>query len=279
MIIDCISEYEEVIKHYNYSSSPNHFIFSDSIEKFKITKHRDGNYPAIVTISGFLSEDFDNRLNWQNSILNAFPDSEWFHLEWNTQKFPFKKKKYSNKVTVYVPKSSNPKWNWIKTATIFAFTYTRTAHLLLNNWWHLTVRNSKHTGKLLGDTIMACKHKEFILVGHSLGARVIHNCLEHISNQDFETNIKEVHLLGGAVNSRKLKWEKTVNTVNDKIYNYYSKNDWVLKFLYGPFMIDRYPIGLQKIDLPYFENIDSSKFISGHKEYIPNFHIIKVKKK
>jgi hypothetical protein len=73
------------------------------------------------------------------------------------------------------------------------------------------------------------------------------------------------------------KWKKSQNTVNDLIYNYYSKNDKILKRLYSPIMIDRYPIGLKEIDLPFVKNIDTSKYISGHTEYIPNFHIIKTK--
>lgn len=277
MTIDCISEYKKIIKNYKNQSLPSQLLLSDSTDKFKLTKHRDGNYPAIITISGFFSEDCDNRLNWQNSVLTAFPDQEWFHLEWNTQQEPFRKKEPTNKPVPYQQAPIPNKLKWILIGASLMFSYTRFTYVLINNWWHLAIRNSRHTGKLLAETIMACQHKEFILVGHSLGARVIHNCLEHIAVSKVETNVKEAHLLGGAVNSRVLKWSKTTSSVKDKIYNYYSKNDKILKFMYSSIMIDRYPVGLQKIDLPVFVNIDSTKYISGHKEYIPNFHIIKKK--
>ena len=51
---------------------------SDSIDKFKITKHRDGKYPAIITISGWRTQDKDNRKDWEESILKAFTDKSFF---------------------------------------------------------------------------------------------------------------------------------------------------------------------------------------------------------
>lgn len=280
MRIVCISEYEKIINKINEQDRSNQLIFLDSSEKFKITKHRDGKYPAIITISGFLTEDLDNRYKWQESILNAYPDREWFHLEWNTQKNPWEKREMTNKPIPYNPRLGKLKINWFKLgagALLYYNIYTRVPYFLVNNWWHLTVRNSKYTGKLLAKTIIACDHKEFILIGHSLGARVIFNCLEHIKNSNKETNITEVHLLGGAVNSRLKKWNKTTGKVKNKIYNYYSKNDLILKRLYSLIMIDRFPIGLKAINLPYFENIDSTADISGHTEYIQNFHLLKQK--
>ncbi len=104
---------------------------------------------------------------------------------------------------------------------------------------------------------------------------MIFNCLEHIRITNKETNIIDVHLLGGAVNSRKAKWKKTRGTVKNKFYNYYSNNDDILRLLYSSAMIDRYPIGLKEINLIPFENVDSSIDISGHTEFIPNFYKIK----
>lgn len=51
---------------------------SDSIDKFKITKHRDGKYPAIITISGWRTQDKDNRKDWEESILKAFTGKSFF---------------------------------------------------------------------------------------------------------------------------------------------------------------------------------------------------------
>src|SRR5690606_2200420 len=156
------------------------------------------------------------------------------------QKFPFRKNAPTNKPVLFEPKPNQIDLKWIKIGASLLFSYTRITYLLINNWWHLALRNSRLTGKLLAETVMACPHKEFILIGHSLGARVIYNCLEHIKASNVETNIKEVHLLGGAVNSRIFKWNKTINTVKDRIYNYYSSKDYILKIMYSTIMIDRF---------------------------------------
>ena len=273
MQIDCISEYEKIVKRFS-GKDYNHPFFSDSTDKFKITKHKEGIYPAIVTISGFWSEDEDNKLNWQNSISNAFPNHEWFHIEWNTQKAPLKK---YNLDKVFKANSNNKVQGLFIKFASFSRKYLSIVHILINNDWHLAVRNSRHTGRFLGDIMSACGHKEFILIGHSLGARVIHNCLEHISKKGITTNIKDVYLLGGAVSSRNSKWKSAMESIQNNAYNYYSKNDIVLREAYASIMIDDYPVGLNKVSLEKFINIDSSKYISGHTEYIPNFHIIKNK--
>jgi hypothetical protein len=281
MRIQCISEYKNILSEFKKSRNLNDLIFLKSIDKFKITKHSEGAYPAIISISGFLSEDEDNRMNWENSILELYPNNEWFHLEWNTQKLPFRKQKLSGQIEVYDPYRSDNTFisysKFIKKVMLFVNPYVTFAHLILNNWWHLTLRNSKITGILLAQILHYCDIKSFILVGHSLGARVIHNCLEEITTRELNANIQEIHLLGGAVNSRNAKWEKASNSVRGRIFNYHSDKDSILKFFYSTIMIDRFPIGLKPVELSKFENIDVSSVILDHTEYISNFHKIKVK--
>lgn len=272
MRINCISEYEKVIKRFD-DYTFNHIYFMDSTSKFNLIKCKEGKYPAIITISGFWSEGEDNIKNWQHSITKAFPNQEWFHLEWNTRKKPM------NKLSIdkSIKSEQITKYNRYVKIYTFARKYLSIVNLAINNDWHLSVRNSKHAWQFLADILTACGHKEFILVGHSLGARVIHNCLEHITSKNIESNINDVFLLGGAVNSRNKKWENAIRSIKNSAYNYYSKNDGVLKEIYGAVMIDDYPIGLHGVNLSKFKNIDASKYIKGHTEYIPNFHIIKNK--
>lgn len=277
MKIDCISEFEKINQDADSRTIFEKIILHSSTDKFKITKHREGTYPAIITISGFLTEDDENHKNWESSITNIYPDREWFHVEWNCKKVPEIAKKLFNKILETKKASYSNRDTAMGLLPLNFNPYLSIHYLLINNWWHSAVRNSKHAGKKLASTFLACPGKEFILIGHSLGARVIFNCLEHIKRSGKETCIKEVHLLGGAVNSRKAKWIKTENTVKDKVYNYYSENDSILKICYSAAMIDRYPIGLQSIDLPYFENIDSTMDVFGHSDYTPNFHRLKQK--
>lgn len=287
MIIDCISDYKKILNQNQKTYTTKDMFLSDSIDKFKITKHRDGNYPAVITISGWRSQDKDNRKDWEESILEAFPDREWFHLEWNSEKIPFADKALktnmpSADVEINKPKARNKFIKGlISLTTVIAGTIVPVVAVglnskkILNNYWHIAVRNSKVTGECLAKVISSCQKKEFILVGHSLGARVIFNCLNHLYENQLNSNIFEVHLLGGAVGSNSEKWSQKSLLVKNNIYNYFSNNDIVLKTSYRASMLSLSPIGLTKMNNKKAINKDSTHLIKGHSEYIKNFHFLK----
>ncbi|MFH6970886.1 DUF726 domain-containing protein [Flavobacterium petrolei] len=293
MIIDCISDYKTILNQNPKTNPLKEMFLSDSIDKFKITKHRDGNYPAIITISGWRSQDKDNRKDWEKSILRLYPDREWFHLEWNSNKLPIfdngpkpnspdmpkmpstdtETKKVDNKfikrllrITTVIVASVVP------VAPVVSVVFN--SNNLLNNYWHRAVRNANETGNCLAKVLNACEKKDFILVGHSLGARVIFNCLSYLNQNTLYSNIIEIHLLGGAVGSNPKKWSKISLLVKNNIYNYFSDNDSVLKNAYRISMLSTQPIGLGEIVNKKVININSTRLIKRHIDYIPNFHLL-----
>lgn len=277
MVIDCISEYKKILNSFKSNIVKDMFL-SDSIDKFKITKHRDGNYPAIITISGWRSEDKDNRKDWQDSILELYPDREWFHLEWNSKRFPIFDEKYETKLPNIFDSQEVKKPKFLKLLKHLIYRtnmIANTCDILINNYWHSAVRNSKDSGVFLAKVLNACQKKEFILIGHSLGARVIYNCLKHIDENELNSNVFEVNLLGGAVSSNEKKWLTISLLVKNNIYNYFSDNDLVLKSAYRISMLSILPIGLTKIENKKVINKDSTRVIKGHSKYIENFHFLK----
>lgn len=129
----------------------------------------------------------------------------------------------------------------------------------------------------LGDILKEIKDEEVILCGHSLGTKVIYNALIQISQQKPTINstiIKEVHLLGGAENSNLDNWNYANRCVSGNIYNYYSKNDKILKYLYqvAEFNTSK-PIGRNPIEVEGIKNRDVSSIVNGHSEYISNFSL------
>jgi hypothetical protein len=275
MKIDCITEYKKILDNAKTSNVIKEKWLVDSTDRFKITKHKDGNYPAIITISGFRTEGLDNRKDWNDSIMGNFPDREWFHLEWNSNRFPFDKKLMTNMPEINELEEKKKKFaNYIKTSVLYFAPYGKVIYLLLNNYWHVAVRNSRQTGIYLADVLSACEKKDFILVGHSLGARVIYNCLEHLDEKKLNTNIVEVHFLGGAVSNNKNQWLSVSHKVKNNIYNYFSDNDKVLKIFYRIGMLTMSPIGLTKIENGKVINNDTTQIVKGHTEYIQKFHIL-----
>ena len=110
-------------------------------------------------------------------------------------------------------------------------------------------------------------------MGHSLGCRVIYAALRALSTTG-EKIIDEVHLTGGAVDNDRENWKIAKKAVSGKIFNYYSKNDYVLRYLYkaGTFFKSK-PIGFHKIEsVQGIRNCDVSRDVQDHMDYKPNGH-------
>ena len=138
------------------------------------------------------------------------------------------------------------------------------------HWWQAQ-KNSIDASDMLTELIFSSSNKSFILFGFSLGANVIRHSLGKLG-QTKKRNIIEVNLLGGATTNSK-DWITCLPPVSGKIYNYFSKNDDILKTLYkvGSGFDD--PIGLSPIKIlsNKIVNVDVSNYVGGHGDYISNY--------
>ena len=141
---------------------------------------------------------------------------------------------------------------------------------LVNNPWSVAMVKAEQTGILLSD-IIARTDDQYILCGHSLGARVIFKTLAQLATKE-EKYILDVHLLGGAVGSDTKSWREAKSAVTGKIVNYRSDNDYVLSTMYklGTFFTSS-PIGRNSINVPGILNIDCTSMVEGHTKYVENF--------
>lgn len=91
-------------------------------------------------------------------------------------------------------------------------------------------RAAERLGKRLKQHISRipdAKNARINLIGHSLGARVIHHALQG----DWSAyKINDVILMGGAADAQCESWDHCVKQIRGKVYNAYSRNDKVLKF-------------------------------------------------
>ncbi|MFH1039166.1 MAG: DUF726 domain-containing protein [PVC group bacterium] len=134
--------------------------------------------------------------------------------------------------------------------------------------------------------------EKVILMGHSLGARVIKTCLESLAKGG--TEVKKVYLLGAAVPSGE-SWAGTSRAVLGEIINCYSTNDAVLQIPYhaaellsgiadtdgGNRAVQKMPAGL--LDSPAglrgiakagkkVANVDVSNFVDRHNGFEKTLH-------
>lgn len=247
------------------------------IDGFDIELIKRGTGPKIIFIDGFLTEKNPHPSDWTQSLKRIYPNNPWYYLRWESKRLydigshlgghgvnataTTLLKKWASQASKAAAKSAGP--------TAVALTLAG----LVNNPWSVASVKAAQTGVLLAD-IIARTRDEYILCGHSLGARVIYYALESLCTKD-NFFVDTIHLLGGAVGNDKNDWEQSLNAVKRIINNYHSDNDLVLATMYkvGTFFSSE-PIGRNPIvsNNSRIRNHDVSKFVSGHTQYKNSFH-------
>ena len=143
---------------------------------------------------------------------------------------------------------------------------------MLRNPWHTAMVKASMTGILLADLIARTKRRSgFILMGHSLGARVVYYALQALSTKaDKKQFIRDAYLFGGAVGQDREGWTAAASAVKGSIYNAHSERDSVLGVLYQTAnAFQSSPVGMGPIesDADNVVNLDVTSLVSGHMRF------------
>ena len=130
--------------------------------------------------------------------------------------------------------------------------------------YKLYERRAEQMGSVLPDLIASIPgsaHCPIDLIGHSLGARMIHHLLLNLKNTPLQ--IRDVLLLAGAADTSPMDWHLALNKISGCIFNAYSKYDLVLHAT--PDMRKR--VGLTPIlpDHPRVVNLECPNYL--HSDY------------
>lgn len=255
-----------------------------AIKDFKIEKIKYGKGPALIFINGFLSQKNQSACDWKKAVQKQFPDNPYYFVTWESSSLYKMGSSLSQDIiqwgTQEIIKSLTVKGGYKLIGKFEPLSWTSFLSDLVDNPWHTAMVKASMTGILLADLIARTNQKDgFILMGHSLGARVIYYLLNALGTKT-ETSkpavyIRDVYLLGGAVGrDDKEGWENALKAVNGNLYNCFSQEDGVLKVLYqGANVMFSDPIGLKEIPLdnPKVKNIDTSPLVKGHMAYKNKF--------
>lgn len=253
------------------------------IDGFEIVRIREGKEPAVICIDGFLTqEDEESPDIWLKALEETYPENEILHVKWEAKRLKdlaltslSTGGKEAAKKGLFIASKSASKQAAKKVSPLG---WALQALDMVDNPWSVASVKAYQTGALLAD-IIARTDRKYILVGHSLGARVIYACLSSLATKEEGPYISDAYLLGGAVNntyvegsnSEKVNWFELHKAVSGKIRNYYSSNDSVLKYLYqageGVKFEAGDPIGRNEILCSNIINIDVSDVVDGHTEY------------
>lgn len=250
--------------------------YFNEVKGFKIEKIADGKGASIIVINGFLTQGKETDIKqWIPLLKKNYPSHPWYILHWESKRLENLGKFLANataKETLHIMlKKVALKATKEATSKLNPIGHVYSILNISKNDWHVALVKATQTGIILADILARTDNRrKYILLGHSLGAKVIFHtleCLKHRKNN----LIQSVHLMGGAVD-RKAEWNEIANTTKI-LNNYYSQNDLVLKTLYkvGTFFQSE-AIGVSPIteSNDRIINYDVTSEVSGHSEYKKN---------
>lgn len=230
----------------------------------------DPSKPVVVTVNGFLSEG-DGLDDWRGALAGRYADNAWLHVDWPAANIATVTA-YLVTVVLVVSRIASNK-------DIKDFTkddWADIAGLIDTNSWRVALKNAHATGHLLCRYLKgrraAHPDERFILMGNSLGARVVYQSLACLADGGIEDAVAAAHLLGGAVGNDPGDWGHAKRAVSGVIWNYYSRRDEVLEYLYPIVTLFlSAPAGRNPISgVGGVENVDVTAFVPEHLGYKEN---------
>ena len=252
------------------------------VKGFSVRKQNEGAGPSVVVfLNGFLSQPSDDARDWKSCLRRRekWVQRPWYHIAWEAKSKSDLGRMVCKDVSGQAAKAFAARL--AKRATRLAgkklspITWAAAITDILANPWHSAMKKASMTGFILADLMARSGGREFVLMGHSLGARVIYYALAALSTRQ-EKIVRDVYLLGGAVDRNdESGWGEAIKSVKGRIYNCFSSKDQVLTCLYrgaNAFLSD--PIGLGPIvgKSEQVSNIDCSDLVDSHmvwKEHLP----------
>jgi hypothetical protein len=245
--------------------------YASQDKSFAIKKLRDGTGAAVLLASGFLTEPEDGWGQWRSLIDQRYPEAPVYRVVWGSKELKnlaflsgsaLGKQGLRLSIAQMAKKGSKAFGKLGSLAAIF------TAFDLAVNPWTVAKTRAAMTGAILADALARTDHESFVLIGHSLGARVMVTAAQALGTSEEAPRIESMHLLGAAVGQRG-DWLSLDRAVSGTIWNYHSKNDSVLKWVYKVVEGGRAAVGLKGFgsSFPKIKDRNVSSTVSGHSAY------------
>jgi hypothetical protein len=153
---------------------------------------------------------------------------------------------------------------------------------VLSNPWSMVLDRAEKGGKLLAEVLIerVQGNRPVTLIGSSTGARLIFYCLQELAERKQYGIVENAFLIGMPLSSdAEARWKSVRSVVAGRLVNAYSKNDWVLAYLYRSLQMRFNVAGLEPIAFQGVENINIDDIVEGHNEYADKDKMHKVLQK
>lgn len=255
------------------ASVANAYVRED--KSFHIEMLKGGQGVPVIVCNGFLSEKGQGWAEWKDQITRKYPDSPVYRIQWGAKEL----KDLGILATFGALKVAGPAA--IKQAAMAAtkagakklgpLAPILLAADLAKNPWHVARTRADKTGAIMADVLARTNETSWILVGHSLGARVMAVAAQALGTKPDGPRLQTVHLSGAATDSR-CDPQALTAAVDNAIYNYHSTNDLVLNVLYRAAEGGKRAAGLTGFTptSDKLKNIDVSAEAKSHTDYYAN---------
>lgn len=241
-------------------------------KSFRIEKLRDGVGAPIIIASGFLTEGGTGWGSWERIINDRYSKHPVYRVHWGAKEL--------KALTAAVSKLGGSALisTLVKGAAMQATKQGAkvipgvglaaiTADLLANPW-HVARQRAETTAVILADLLARIEETSFILVGHSLGARVMASAARILATKPGAPRVREAHLIGAAIGVDG-DWKSLNDVVDGKVWNYHSNRDPVLKYVYTAAQGGQQAVGRVGFQTSFarIEDVDVTEDVSGHSGY------------
>ncbi|CAJ2511837.1 Uu.00g074620.m01.CDS01 [Anthostomella pinea] len=144
------------------------------------------------------------------------------------------------------------------------------ASKVVDNPWTVALVRAEKAGQVLAEILTNKMQGERAvnLIGYGIGARIIYTCLMALAEKRAFGIIENAVLIGAPCPSTVHVWASMRSVVAGRLVNVFSKNDYLLGFLYRSCAWQYGVAGLQTIaGVPKVENSDFSNIVANHLQY------------
>jgi hypothetical protein len=245
---------------------------------FGVKKVRDGVGAPVLLASGFLTQGADSWGAWQRLIDQRYPERPVYRVNWGAKEL---------KTLGLLAAAGAGKAGAMKFAKLAAGKAAKKAAHQANflgwigfakdmaaNPWSVAKTRAGMTGVVLAELIARTEGTSVVLVGHSLGARVMVTAAQLLGTTAGAPRIEDIHLLGAAVGASG-DWRTLDDSVDGKVWNYWSRNDAVLKYLYAVASTEKAAGQAGFVTrFPSIKNRDVSRLVPKHSAYFDCIELV-----
>ena len=241
-------------------------------KSFRIEKIGDGAGVPVVIARGFLNEKNPEWYKAVRTVKKLYPESPVYELNWGSKELKHLGAVVGTQAVGQVGKKALLKTvgraGKVMAKKAAPIAPALAAGSLLKNPWHTAVNRANQTGTALAALLAKTEQKEFVLVGHSLGGRVMVTAATAMAGFGAAPKIRDIHLMGAAIGGKR-NWRPLSEAVSGTVNNYHSANDPVLKYLYSTAQFGQSAVGRVGFHSQYPNILDHdvSDLVSNHGEY------------